>query len=225
VALVCSAVRAGVPAVLKLNPRRNPEEGLIAAEASALEFWAPTGAAVRLLDEREGRMTLLLERVSPGDALDDSNCAWEEKLEILGGLVARLHAAGPPPASMPSLSDYAALWRAQLDHDAALVSELEALIATTADEVLLHGDLHPGNALRAAEGWRVIDPTAIRGDRHADVWALICPQAPTRRIREGLERYCAIAGLDPERALGWARVRAAAECSDWIPSTTVNRMR
>jgi streptomycin 6-kinase len=71
----------------------------------------------------------------------------------------------------------------------------------------------------------VIDPTAIRGDRHADIWALICPQAPVDgRIRDRVEIYAAAAGLDTERAVAWARVRAAAECSDWLTPDTAARM-
>jgi streptomycin 6-kinase len=215
VALVCWARRAREPVVLKLNPRGHPEDELIAAQAQALEFWAQPKSMVRLLEVRDGDMTLLLERIEPGTSLDDEDRAWEEKLEILGGLAAGLHDAGPPPAPIPTLSDYAALWREQLD-DPGLRRELGALIADDATDVLLHGDLHPGNALRDSDGWRVIDPTAFHGDRHADIWALICPQAPVDgRFREHLEVYAAAAGLDPERALAWARVRAAAECS-WL---------
>jgi streptomycin 6-kinase len=215
VALVCWATRDGTPVVLKLNPRGHREEELIAAQAQALEFWTPPGPMVRLLDVHDGDMTLLLERIEPGTSLDDEDRPWEEKLEILGGLVARLHEADPPPAPIPTVSDYAALWRERLG-DPGLRRELGALIADDATEVLLHGDLHPGNALREPDGWRVIDRTAFRGDRHADIWALICPQAPVDgRFREYLGVYAAAARLDPERALAWARVRAAAECS-WL---------
>jgi streptomycin 6-kinase len=171
---------------------------------------------VRVLDERDAGMTLLLGRVDPGDSLDDAALAWGDKLAILGGLVARLHAAGPPPSSIPALADYADLWRRDLD-DPGLVRELDVLLADSADEVLLHGDLHPGNALRGPRGWTAIDPTAIRGDRHADIWALICPQAPLQvRVRPPVELYASAAGLEAERALAWARVRAAAECSEWL---------
>ncbi len=225
VALVCSATRAGEPVILKLNPRRNPEEGLIAAETAALEFWTPTGAAVRLLDERDGRTTLLLERLAPGHSLDDSKRTWDQKLEILARLVGRLHDAGPPPASIPSLADYADLWRKDLERDPGRVRELDGLLAGGADEVLVHGDLHPGNALRGAQGWTAIDPKAFRGDRHADIWALICPQAPMDRFRERVELYAHAAGLEAERALAWARVRAAAECSGWLSPAAVSRMR
>ena len=211
--------------VLKLNPRGHREEGLIAAQAGALEFWAPAAPTVRLLDQRDTRMTLLLSRVLPGDALDDEELPWEDQLTLLGGLVSKLHAAGAPPAGIPPVAEYAALWREHLD-DPGLARELDTLLAAGADEVLVHGDLHPGNALRGPEGWTVIDPTAFRGDRHADIWALICPQAPADgRIREWVGVYAAAAGLDPERALAWARVRAAAECSGWLAPEAIARMR
>jgi streptomycin 6-kinase len=179
---------------------------------------------VRLLGQRDAQTTLLLERIIPGTSLDDQDLAWEEKLQILGRLVARLHDDGPPPVSVPRLADHAAFWRPDLD-DPGLVRELDALLRTGSEDVLLHGDLHPGNALRGPGGWTVIDPTAIRGDRHADIWALICPQAPVDdRIRDRVETYAAAAGLDAERAAAWARVRAAAECSDWLTPAVVARI-
>jgi streptomycin 6-kinase len=224
VALVCWARRGGESVVLKLNPRCHPEEELIAAQARALEFWAPTGSTVRLLDQRDGGMTLLLERVEPGGSLDDEALGWEEKLAILGGLVARLHDSGPAPPEIPSLSDYAPVLRDHLD-DPGLLREFDALLADSAGDVLLHGDLHPGNALRGADRWTVIDPTALRGDRHADIWALICPQAPGGgRFRELAELYAAAAGLDAERAMAWARVRAGAECSGWLTAEAIRKM-
>jgi streptomycin 6-kinase len=217
VALVCWARRADMPVMLKLNPRGHPEERLIAAQAHALEFWEPTGPTVRVLDTGDGNMTLLLERIEPGVALDDEDRPWEEKLEILGGLVARLHDAGPPPPAIPTLADYAVFWHEHLD-DPGLGRELDALIADDTGDALLHGDLHPGNALRGASEWTVIDPTAIRGDPHADIWLLVCPQAPLDgRLRDHAEVYAAAAGLDSERAIAWATVRAAAECSGWLP--------
>jgi streptomycin 6-kinase len=224
VALVCWARRGGAPVVLKVNPRGHREDDLIAAQVTALRFWASTGSTVRLLDERDGGMTLLLERIEPGVALDDEDRPWEQKLEILGGLIASLHDAGRPPVSIPAVADYAALWREDLD-DPGLIRELEALVAEDVDDVLLHADLHPGNALRGPRGWTVIDPTAFRGDPHADIWALICPQAPVDgRFGDYVGVYAAAAGLDPERAIAWAGVRAAAECSGWLPEGLNKRM-
>jgi streptomycin 6-kinase len=224
VALVCWAKRDGEPLVLKLNPRGHPEDKLIAAQATGLDHWAPTGIIAPLLDRRDGGMTLLLERVLPGDALDDAHLTWEQKLATIAALVARLHVAGEPPATTPTVVEYAAFWRDELN-DPGLARELEELIATTDRDVLLHGDLHPGNVLSGPTGWKVIDPSAFRGDPHADIWALICPQAPSDgRILGHAELYAEAAGLDLERALAWARVRAAAECSGWLSAEAVRRI-
>lgn len=111
------------------------------------------------------------------------------------------------------MSAYAAGWRGGED-------ELGELLHPGPEDVLVHCDLHPGNLLRAGDGWKAIDPHGARGDRHAEIWALICPEAPVlpehrdeaRRIAwRQLRTYADAAGLDPERAALWARVRARAE--------------
>ncbi len=223
VALVLAASRRGRPVVLKVHPRGHPDDAQLAAEGVALAFWAPTGAVPQVLDCRDGGFTLLMERLRPGCALDASGVAWDERLSVLGGLVARLHSAGPPPEVVPPLAATAGDWRRALAADPALVTELDALLAPAATDVLVHGDLHGGNALRHGDGWRVIDPHAARGDRHADVWALLdplVPELPTDRraaastARQWLEQYADAARLDPARAGTWARLRARAEALD-----------
>jgi hypothetical protein len=46
-------------------------------------------------------------------------------------------------------------------------AELTELLIPSAVDVLVHLDLHPGNALRAGDGWKVIDPHGARADRNA----------------------------------------------------------
>jgi Aminoglycoside/hydroxyurea antibiotic resistance kinase len=101
VALVCAAVGDGRPVVLKLIPRGHRDDALLASEATTLEFWRPTGAAIELLAERDAGFTLLLEHACPGDTLLHSGLTWEEMLVELGGLARRLHAAGTPPPAIP----------------------------------------------------------------------------------------------------------------------------
>lgn len=88
--------------------------------------------------------------------------------------------------------------------------------------MLVHLDLHPGNALRAGGEWKAIDPRGARADRHAEIWALICPEAPVlpddpaaaRRVaRHRLKAVRGRRGLDSDRAAAWTRVRASAEAS------------
>ena len=89
------------------------------------------------------------------------------------------------------------------------------------DDVLLHADLHGGNVLRDGGGWKVVDPHAARGDRHADVWALLDPLVPAVPDDATALRWVAIyaeaADLDPERARAWVHVRAAGEAGDVEP--------
>lgn len=194
--------------VVKVHPRGHLDDEQLAAEGAALALWAPTGAVPRLHGTRDGGFTLLMERLVPGTPLDASGVAWDERLEVLGALAGRLHAARAAPASLPHIGgSYARDWRRVLG-DSPLLEPRD-------DDVLLHADLHGGNALRHGSAWRVIDPHAVRGDRHADVWALIDPLAAEppdeRTARAWVARYAAAAGLDAERAAAWVRLRARGE--------------
>jgi streptomycin 6-kinase len=220
IAVVCAATRAGEPVVLKVNPRGHRDDRQLAGEGLALRFWSPSGAAPRLLDTREDGLTLLMERLTPGTALDETGLTWDERLPVLGHLAARLHACAPPPGGCISMHDFVADWRATLAADPALLAELEELAAPADDDVLIHADLHGGNALLHGSEWKAIDPKGVRGDRHADVWALLDPDVPPLPPGPGaawrrVEAYAAAAGLDPQRAGAWTRVRALAEAS-WI---------
>jgi hypothetical protein len=208
--------------VLKLHPRGHPDDEQLAAEGAALALWAPTGAVPRLHGQRDGGVTLLMERLVPGTPLDATAVAWEERLEVLGALAGRLHASGSAPASIPHIgATYAGDWRRLLGDS--------PLLAPRADDVVLHADLHGGNALRHESAWRVIDPHAVRGDRHADVWALIDPLAPEppdeRTAWMWVERYAGAANLDAERAAAWVRLRARCEALNGADGDTAWRTR
>jgi streptomycin 6-kinase len=209
VALTCAAIQRGQPVVLKLNPRGHTDDAQLAAEGEALAFWRTTGAAADLLDQRDGGFTLLLERLQPGDALEETVPALEDRLTEIGRLVARLHRAGPPPGSFIHVHDFLPGWE----------------IPAGGEEVLTHLDLHAGNVLRAGEGWKAIDPKGVRADRHADVWALIDPLtmedfpsdpgAAKVTAERWLELYTEAAGMDLGRAREWTRIRAGAE-AQWV---------
>jgi streptomycin 6-kinase len=214
VALTCAAEQNGRAVVLKLNPRGHHEERQLAGEGDALAFWSATGAAAELLDQHDDGFTLLLERLQPGYTLEDAGIEVEERLAEIGRLVARLHAAGPPPPSFIHVRDFEPSWE----------------LPPGDEEVLTHLDLHGGNALRTGDGWKVIDPKAVLADRHADVWALIDPftleSFPQQRGQaqatagRWLERYAEAAGLDLDKARQWTRIRASAEAKqvhdrDW----------
>jgi len=218
VGLACAARRGFEPCVVKLSPRVPGQEDSLAAEALALRYWQELGVAVDLWDARDDDLTLLLERLLPGSTLDDAGLDWLEVLGVLGEQAALLHARAGTLPELRHLSDYGAGWLAALE-GSELQAELSELLLPRADDVLLHADLHGENVLRHGAGWRVIDPHGVVGDRHADVYALLCWQAPAlpaapaaarREAERWLEAYCHPAGLEPERAARWVVLRTAA---------------
>jgi len=222
VGVVCAASRGGTPVVVKVAPRGHDEERRLAAEGDALDHWRATAAVPELFDCRDDGLTLLMERLEPGITADDARLAPAAHLELLGDLAARLHRAGPPSPAFETARSYAATWPAALAGDAELASILDELSAPSDEDVLVHADLHGGNALRSGSEWKAIDPHAVRADRHLDVWALIDPLAPAlpgdsgEAVNEASERcarYAAAAQMDAGRAAAWARVRAAVEAS------------
>ena len=217
VAVVCAAQRGGRPVVVKVHARGHPEEAELRSEAAALAFWQPTGAVPGLIDRRDDGLTMLMALVVPGTALDATRVGIDVRLTVLGRLAGRLHAAGAPPDTALPLGTYAAGWRRALADDPTALAELDELLAPGPGDVLIHADLHGGNALLARDGWKAIDPHAARADPHADVWALLDPRVPAlpgdgrdaaRTARGWVDRYARAAGLDPSRAAAWTSVRA-----------------
>jgi streptomycin 6-kinase len=211
VALVCAATQGDRHVVLKLNPRGTSDDPQLASEGEALHFWQPSGAAVELFGQRDGGFTLLMERLEPGDPLDETSLSRDEMLSELGRLASRLHKAGPPPSSFMHVRDFAPGW-------SAIAPEL---LAPADGDVLVHLDLHGGNALRAGNGWKVIDPKGVRADRHADVWALLDPvgleylpdnpDAAAEAASRWVSVYAEAAEMDAAKVREWARLRARAE--------------
>jgi streptomycin 6-kinase len=215
VALVCAATHGARRVVVKLNPRGTPDDTQLGKEGEALRFWQSTGAAVELFAQRDGGFTLLMERL--GGPLEDAPLSRDDKLAALGHLAARLHSAGPPPLAFVHLRDFAPGWRRN-------VPELDELLVPSDADVLIHCDLHAGNALRAGERWKVVDPKGVRADRHADVWALLdpmglelLPEQPEEAAETAsrwVDVYAEAAAMDPVKVRMWAGLRARAEALD-----------
>lgn len=210
------AVRAvtcadGTPAVLKAGV----PDGHLDAETAALRAWDGDGA-VRLLWADPARGALLLERAEPGTEL--TAVPDDRAVEVIGGLLARLHRA-PVPAGL----DHVAGERAALDAHLArpdevlprpLVERAAALWTRLCDsaerEVLLHGDLHQHNVLAATrEPWLAIDPHGRVGDPGYDCGQLLYnplgadPAELARRAPDRLERLADAVGIGWDRAVAW----------------------
>jgi streptomycin 6-kinase len=211
----------GTAAVLKLGmPHMEAEH-----EIAGLRCWNgdPT---VRLLEADDDLGAMLLERCQPGTAL--RSVPKPEQDVVIARLLKRLWRV-PPGHPFRPLSELIDYWRgetlaaADKWSDPGLVREglavFQALLRTSAMEVLLATDLHAGNILRAErEPWLVIDPKPFVGDPAYDVTQhLFNCQDRLRVDPKGLLRRMAeLAELDHERVRLWTFARAAADPrSDW----------
>jgi streptomycin 6-kinase len=178
---VAPAVTAdGRAAVLKLGVP-NPE---FTSEIEALQLYDGDGA-VRLLEAEPERGAQLLERVLPGEPLsqlDDDDAATL----IAAEKMAQLWRPLPPGHAFPdlrrwtrSLAQYAARHANEpgplpprLVRRAKAV--LDDLLAAPEEPVLLHGDFHHWNVLRAQrEPWLAIDPKGVAAERAFEVAPLL----------------------------------------------------
>ncbi|MFE7636200.1 aminoglycoside phosphotransferase family protein [Kitasatospora sp. NPDC057518] len=193
-------------------------------EPDAFAVWAGRGA-VRLYERDDERFAMLLERASPTTLAEARDT--DEVPTVAGRLSRRL--AVPAPPGLPRLSEQAAEWEAGLRADAASLSHplpartVGAALATvrelarTQPDVLVHGDLHPRNILRAErEPWLAVDPKGYVGDRAYDggtllkVHALTLLDAPDRQraLLRALDVFAEAAELDRERLRRWTQLHA-----------------
>jgi len=168
---------------------------------------------------------MLLERARPSTLAEIGDS--DTVLGIAGRLSHRL--AVPAPPGLPQLRDQAGSWDRQLREDAARLPHalprqvLDAALATVRElgreqqDLLVHGDLHAGNILRAErEPWLAVDPKGYAGDPAYDTGTLLKSRAPAllgagdlrRAVHRALDVFAEAAELDRERARRWAQLHA-----------------
>jgi streptomycin 6-kinase len=213
----------GTPAVLKLGV---PAAGHLADQAEALRVFDGHGS-VRLLAADLRRGALLLERAEPGDAV--ATLVPRDDAQATGALIAagtRLHRPPPADCSLPSLSkeseSFAGYLRRFAGHDGPLPRHLveraaalfDELCASAPADLVLHGDLHHDNLLRAGrEPWLAIDPHGAIGDPGYDCGALLYNPDPWRReddllalVPARIEQLADGYRLPVERVVAWGFV-------------------
>lgn len=215
-------------------------------EATALTAYARSpGATAALLDSAEG--ALLLQRVLPGDdlrpvaAVDD-----DAATAVIGAVIRRLHAAPTPSpdrataAGLPRLWDILMAFSRYRDSGSSRLPDSVVrrahdlatdLTVPSADDRVLHGDLHHQNVLRrlpaAAEdtsaygaptgydaqtSWVAIDPHGWFGDPAFDTAAsLLNPHEtiaetpdPAQLTRRRAAILAEVTGIPRDRILAWA---------------------
>jgi streptomycin 6-kinase len=193
--------------------------------AKGLRHWAGRGAA-RLFDSDEASQILLLERCVPGTNGDDLDVAAANK--AVASVLAELHAVEAPaedefePLAMLVEHSRETMWdwfdRFERPLDRGVVAQADelftSLTSSSADTVLLHGDLGPSNVVFSERGWLAIDPYPVLGDRAFDVGHSLS----RRDLLDAREQVTLLADrldLDARRIAGWTFaccVELALEC-------------
>ncbi|MCX4808002.1 aminoglycoside phosphotransferase family protein [Streptomyces sp. NPDC058682] len=212
--------RDSVAAVLKVS---FPHPGNV-HEPDAFEAWGGRGAV--LLHERDDeRFAMLLERVRSVtlEGVEDG----DEVVTVAGRLSRRL--AVPAPAHLPRLREQADSWEEQLRKDEGDWAHalpryvVDAAVATvrelghTQPDVLIHGDLHARNVLRAdREPWLAVDPKGYVGDPAYDGGTLLKTRALSligaedlgKAVHRTVDVFVEAAELERERVRRWAQLHA-----------------
>ncbi len=219
----------GRPSVLKLCLPRPGDDpfGDARREATVLELAAGAGCA-ELFRADVDRGALLIERLGPSMA--DLEVPYAERLDVLARVCVQVWRP-PGGIDLPTGAEKAA-WLA--DHVRALWDELDRPCGEAAVEqalaagerrlaahdveraVLVHGDVHQWNTLRAdgaPAGWKLVDPDGLVAEPEYDLGILLREDPeesladleagdPTRRAR----RLAELTGTDAEAIWDWGLI-------------------
>jgi streptomycin 6-kinase len=206
-------VAAGPAAVLKVPVSPG-------AEAVVLRLAGGEGCAALLRhDEASGAM--LIERLGP--PLSAAGLTLDARHEILCRVAQRLWRPAPD-AGLRTAADRGremaayveAAWeRLGRPCSAAAVEQglaaAERRAAAHDDEraVLLHGDVHQWNTLRAGDGWKLVDPDGLVGEPEHDLGVLI-REDPVELLtgdpRDRSRRLAALTSTDEAAIWDWGRL-------------------
>ena len=182
-AFVAAATLAdGTPAVVKLVVPR--DFGAAGHEITALRLAGGDGCA-RLLRADEDRGAMLLERL--GLPLHELDLPMGQRHEILCSCAEKMWRPAPE-CGLPTGADrgrrlagfITRTWE-ELDQPCSARAVFDALacaerrVAAHDDEraVLVHGDVHQWNALRAGDGFKLVDPDGVLAEPEYDLGILM----------------------------------------------------
>ena len=211
----------GTTAVVKLGV---PSSAHLEEEAEALRCFAGHGA-VRLLERDADRGALLLEHAAPGTMLRTLVPERDhEATAVIVDLLRRLHVSAPDDLRLPDVSAHRESFIAHLRDVPCEVPPvkmveralrlLDELCASSTQRVVVHGDLHHDNVLRAErEDWLTIDPHGAVGDPGIEIAPVLYNPDPWRRdedllalVPARLERLADGLEISLERAAAWGYV-------------------
>jgi streptomycin 6-kinase len=206
----------GTAGVLKVGvPGRD-----LGAEAMALRLADGAGCA-KLLREDVGRRALLLERL--GDPMHDLVADPASRHELLCDAAVRLWRPVGADVDLPTGATLAAQYAERLPElweqagrpctPATVADALECmnrrrLAHDDRTAVLVHGDIHEMNALRASDGsYKLIDPSGLRAEPACDLGTIVrCNPALGDDLRKRTERLAARTGVDANAIWDWGTI-------------------
>jgi streptomycin 6-kinase len=213
----------GSAAMLKLVPDRS----LAQAEASSLRSCESSGRVPRVWGYDADLGALLLEAIPGETPLSES--ARLVQLRDVAGLIGALHRAATPCLgrdvvplpervefifahwteryrARPEVADVVPPARLQSGHQLA-----RRLLAESRREVLLHGDLHPGNVLDGGEGRGLvaIDPRPCVGEPAFDVVDWVFWNTDASRWESRSRDLASALSVEHPRVWAWCSAFAA----------------
>ncbi|MFC4911583.1 aminoglycoside phosphotransferase family protein [Actinomadura gamaensis] len=230
----------GTPGVLKLGL---PHAESITNELPALKAFDGRGA-VRVLRADLARGAILLERATPGTRLRELVPDRDaEATSALVSVMKRLHVPPPDDCPLPdaitqvkAFDDYASRLGDSgpipLDFVVRAGGLMRELCASAPERVVLHGDLHHDNVLRATrEPWLAIDPHGLVGDPGYDASTLLYDPEPDDRdealtalVPARVEQLADELAMPLDRVIAWGFVKAVMSdvwtAEDWNPGDT-----
>lgn len=208
----------GTPAVLKLLL---PRDGDAAAREIAVLARTAGDPCARLLRHDTERGALLLERLGP--SLHDHALPIRRRHEILCDLASRVWRPAPD-CHLPTGADQGrtlidlvtTAWEA-CDRPCSeravgyAIACAERRIDAHDDEraVLVHGDVHQWNTLRAGDGWKLVDPDGLLAEPACDLGILMREDPADLRTGDAQARsrwLAARSGLDAAAIWEWGVV-------------------
>lgn len=194
-------------------------------EIAAMRLWDGDGAA-RLLEADPELGAQLIERLEPGTMLSEVAESDDDAATVIAaGTLRTLWRPAPQHHGLRTLASWCdaydrnreALSRGARGFPVALFRHADALrrglLESSATPVVLHGDLHHFNVLRAKRSaWLAIDPHGLAGDPCFDVCQFLrnpLPNGVTPAVNSRrLDIFCAELGLDRIRMKDWCFVHA-----------------
>ena len=201
----------GIEVVLKCGvPSR-----VLTAEASALHHFNGIGA-VRLLQFAEEAGVILMEKIIPGNLLEECPDEDQETMQAVE-LIKKLHRPMTEMTEFPSLRDWFQGLEKLTHHfdshtgpfSPHLVDKAKGisreLLSSQGEQVLLHGDLHYSNILWSEQnGWVAIDPQGVIGEREFDIpFPRLEKIIDKKLLQHRLDRFIEFSGFDRQRIIGW----------------------